>query len=100
MQPKNKHLLERKVSTSLSQKDRILLIRKGNSFFNDGFIEQARKIFITVGYQDGIMRIRDYYLEKNNFKEALKVDKQNFFNSFSGGIGKSFAEIIHWWMKG
>jgi hypothetical protein len=49
------------------------LNRKGNALFNDGKIEEARKIFMTTGYSDGISRIGDYYKSQNRPLEALRM---------------------------
>ena len=49
------------------------LNRKGNQLFNDGKIEEARRIFMTTGYSDGLSRIGDYYKSKGRNLEALKM---------------------------
>jgi len=64
-----------KVSTPLpvdgSQK--AALNRKGNQLFNDGKIEEARRVFMTTGYTDGLSRVGDYYKSKGRLIEALKM---------------------------
>ncbi|MBN1686253.1 MAG: hypothetical protein JW852_06335 [Spirochaetales bacterium] len=57
----------------LSANDRVALIRKGNEFFNAGRIEDAKKIFITTRYGDGLARIGDYYVGKQDPLEALRM---------------------------
>ena len=59
----------------LSPQQRTLLIRRGNELFNAGNIEQAKRIFLTTGYSDGLLRTADYYLEKNDPYEALRLYK-------------------------
>jgi hypothetical protein len=49
------------------------LNRKGNQLFNDGKIEEARRIFMTTGYSDGLSRVGDYYSENNRPLEALRM---------------------------
>ena len=49
------------------------LNRKGNQLFNDGKIEEARRVFMTTGYSDGLSRIGDYYKANNRNLEALKM---------------------------
>ena len=49
------------------------LNRKGNQLFNDGKIEEARRVFITTGYSDGLCRVGDYYKSKGRLLEALKM---------------------------
>jgi len=57
----------------LSSNDRIALIRKGNELFNAGRIEDAKKIFITTRYGDGLTRIGDYYMGRKDQLEALRM---------------------------
>ena len=47
--------------------------RKGNILYNSGDIEGARRIFITTGYSDGLVRIGDYYKSKGRALDALKM---------------------------
>ena len=49
------------------------LNRKGNVLFNSGDIEGARRIFLTTGYSDGLVRIGDYYNAKGRALDALKM---------------------------
>ena len=50
-----------------------VLNRKGNHLYNSGDIEGARRIFLTTGYSDGIVRIGDYYYSKGKSLDALKM---------------------------
>jgi len=49
------------------------LNRKGNQKFNEGDIENARRIFMTTGYSDGLSRVGDYYKSKERPLEALRM---------------------------
>ena len=49
------------------------LNRKGNMLFNSGDIEGARRIFLTTGYSDGLVRIGDYYNTKGRPLDALRM---------------------------
>ena len=49
------------------------LNRKGNILFNSGDIEGARRIFLTTGYSDGLVRIGDYYKSKGKVLDALRM---------------------------
>lgn len=49
------------------------LNRKGNVLYNSGDIESARRIFLTTGYSDGLVRIGDYYKSKGRALDALKM---------------------------
>ncbi|MDR2542163.1 MAG: hypothetical protein LBC80_01760 [Treponema sp.] len=64
-----------KVSTpsSVEGSQKAALNRKGNQLFNDGKIEEARRIFMTTGYSDGLSRVGDFYKSNNRNLEALKM---------------------------
>jgi hypothetical protein len=49
------------------------LNRKGNMLYNSGDIEGARRIFLTTGYSDGLVRIGDYYKSKGRELDALRM---------------------------
>ena len=50
-----------------------VLNRKGNILYNSGDIEGARRIFITTGYSDGLVRVGDYYNSKGRMLDALRM---------------------------
>jgi hypothetical protein len=49
------------------------LNRKGNMLFNSGKVEEARRIFLTTSYSDGISRVGDYYKSQGRVLDALKM---------------------------
>lgn len=59
----------------LSPQQRVQLIRKGNECFNQGNVELAKKLFLTLHYSDGIDRVGDYYYNKGRPLEALEMYK-------------------------
>ena len=63
-------------TTAKSQIDgsqKAALNRKGNILYNSGDIEGARRIFITTGYSDGLVRVGDHYKSKGRPLDALKM---------------------------
>ncbi|MDR2403424.1 MAG: hypothetical protein LBD78_05290 [Spirochaetaceae bacterium] len=52
---------------------KVALNRKGNALYNAGDIEGARRIFLTTGYSDGLVRIGDYYMTKGRKLDALRM---------------------------
>ena len=58
--------------SALSIRQKAALNRSGNALFNEGKIEQARRIFSTTGYSDGLTRVGDAYAKKNEPIKALK----------------------------
>lgn len=57
----------------LSAEQRVALIRRGNELFNRGSIEDAKRIFVTVGYTDGLVRLGDHYNRHNEPLEAFRM---------------------------
>jgi hypothetical protein len=57
----------------LTSAQRSALIRRGNELFNAGKIEEAKRIFVTSRYSDGLIRLGDYYLKKNSHLEAFRM---------------------------
>jgi len=64
-----------KVSTpaQVDGSQKAALNRKGNQFYNEGKIEESRRIFMTTGYSDGLSRVGDFYKSKGRSLEALKM---------------------------
>ena len=62
-----------KPAFSLTSEQKVSLNRKGNLLFNQGDIEQARRIFLTTGYSDGLTRGADVYVDQNRELDALKL---------------------------
>jgi len=60
-------------SPEMEAADKAALNRKGNIFFNHGDVERARRIFLTTGYSDGIIRIGDYYRSNGRPLDALRM---------------------------
>lgn len=57
---------------SLTSEQKVVLNRKGNVLFNEGKIEEATRIFVTTGYSDGLTRVGDVFMKKNESLQALK----------------------------
>lgn len=59
--------------SGLNSEQKVILNRKANIMFNNGNIDDARRIYITTGYSDGLTRVGDYYMNKNESLKALKA---------------------------
>jgi hypothetical protein len=86
---------------TLAQDKRAALIRKGNEFFNGGKYDLARRIFITTGYTDGLIRLGDYYYKRKKHLLALQIywlapcpEKVEFL------VGKFASVVSKWLMDG
>ena len=75
MKSSNEHFIKvtENALTPLSSEQKVVLNRRGNQLFNEGFINEAQRIFITTGYSDGLTRVGDYYAARNNTLEALRM---------------------------
>lgn len=58
---------------SIDGQQKAALNRKGNMLYNSGDIEGARRIFLTTGYSDGLVRIGDFYQSKGRSLDALRM---------------------------
>jgi hypothetical protein len=61
------------IKPSMTSYQKAALNRKGNMLYNSGDVEEARRIFMTTGYSDGLSRIGDYYKSENRLIEALHM---------------------------
>lgn len=84
----------------LSPEQKVMLNRKGNTLFNEGKIEKAKRIFITTGYSDGLTRVGDVYLEKKDELLALKMYLLAHNKSKSEPIIEKMAGVISALLKG
>ena len=75
MKSGNEHFIKvtENALTHLNSEQKAVLNRRGNQLFNEGFINEAQRIFITTGYSDGLTRVGDYYAARNNTLEALRM---------------------------
>ena len=57
----------------LESADKAALNRKGNILFNSGDIESARRIYLTTGYSDGLIRVGNHYKSQGRMMDALRM---------------------------
>ena len=91
-------LVNPKVS-SLSSEQRIGLIRKGNEFFNSGNLEKAKRIFLTTGYSDGLIRVADKCLKNHDPFEALKLYKIAKAADKADALIEKMAFVLRRWIS-
>lgn len=78
----------------LSSEQKVILNRKANAMFNAGNIEDARRIYITTGYSDGLTRVGNYYMDKNEGLKALKAYYLAHNKRDAEPIYESIAQVI------
>lgn len=59
--------------TEITPKDRVALVRKGNELFNQQRYDAARRVFLTVKYSDGLIRLGDHYMKEGQSLEAFRM---------------------------
>lgn len=52
---------------------KVALNRRGNELLNKGDVEGARRIFMTTGYTDGLVRVGDRYQSQGRSLDALRM---------------------------
>jgi hypothetical protein len=84
---------------SLSPEQKTALIRKGNELFNRGEYEKAKRVFLTTGYTDGIIRIGDYYYKNKRPLEALRMYRVAPAPSKVEILIERMARVINKWLQ-
>ncbi len=79
--------------------DRAALIRKGNELFNAGKIDVAKKIFLTVRYSDGLLRVGEKTLEAGDALEALRLFWLAGDRNVVESMTERMAGIVRQWLK-
>ena len=80
--------------SGLTAEQKVILNRKANAMFNNGNVEDARRIFITTGYSDGLTRVGNYYMEKDQSLKALKLYFLAHNKRGSEPIYENIAKVI------
>jgi hypothetical protein len=84
---------------TLSPERKVILMRKGNQLFNEGDIETAGRIFMTIGYSDGLIRVGDSYYQKGEALEALRMYKAAPAQEKVDMITEKMALVIRNWLE-
>lgn len=58
---------------TIDRSKRAALIRKGNELFNNGDLSTAQRIFTTVRYSDGLIRLGNHYMDSGAPLEAFRL---------------------------
>lgn len=80
--------------SGLSSEQKVILNRRANEMFNKGNIEDARRIYITTGYSDGLTRVGNYYLSKHQNLKALKAYTLAHNKREASQIYEDIAKVI------
>ena len=83
------------VKPDIDKDKKAALNRKGNVLYNSGDIEGARRIFLTTGYSDGLVRVGDYYKLKGRPLDALRMYWQAPDRKKADPIIQQLSLVIH-----
>ncbi len=84
----------------ISTQKRAQLIRLGNQAFNQGDFYQAAKIFKAIKYQDGLIRLGDYYyFDKHQPLMAYGYYRLAKFSKMLNKITEGFVFALSCWLK-
>jgi hypothetical protein len=84
----------------LTPKERLLLIRKGNEFFNGGDVEKAARIFTATAYKDGLIRVGDYYyFDRKDPLKALQFYLEAQYEKRIREVFERIALVLKKWLS-
>lgn len=83
----------------LPSQQRVQLIRRGNEFYNKGDFQMAKKVFLTLGYNDGLIRLGDHFYEKGEPLEALAMYREANAQDKVDDMIIQMAQVIKKWLK-
>ena len=84
---------------SLEPQQKAALVRKGNELFNKGLYDQAKRIFLTAGYTDGLIRMGDYYFSNQQPLEAFRMYKIAPAEDKVEHLVEQMAGVISNWLQ-
>ena len=79
---------------ALSSEQKVLLNRRANEMFNNGLVEDAKRVYLATGYSDGLTRVADTYVKKGREMDALKLYLQAHNQRNSAPLTEKLAKII------
>ncbi len=85
--------------TEVDSSQKAALIRKANQLFNEGDIATAKKIFLTLGYSDGIIRAGDHHYKKAEYWEAWRLYSLAPSQSRMDFLVERMAAVLREWMR-
>jgi len=91
--------IKTKPAPELPSNQKAALIRKGNALFNEGNVELAKRIFITLRYGDGLIRVGDYHFKRNEYLEAFRLYWMANEKVKSEKLIEKMAQIIREWIR-
>jgi hypothetical protein len=86
-------------TAALPEEQRGALLRKGNALFNEKKYDLAKKVFLTTGYADGLIRLGDMYMKEKKPLEALRMYWLAPETKKVGALVERASEVLRSWLK-
>ena len=77
---------------------KVALIRKGNELFNKGEFELAKRIFLTTGYSDGLVRLGELYEKQKQPLEAFRMYYVAPYKRRTSEMLEQMAAVVQKWL--
>jgi len=90
--------LTRPPGKGITPSQKAALIRKGNELYNRKQYDQAKKIFLTVGYTDGISRIGDLCYKNKKILEAFRMYAMAPAPDKKAQMIEKMARVVQIWL--
>lgn len=84
--------------TNLSGEQKAQLIRRGNELFNERHYDLAERIFLTLGYSDGLVRVGDVMFKRHDYAHALKLYQKAPDPGRVARVAKRMAMVVRQWL--
>lgn len=91
--------LTRPEPPNLDPAQRAALIRQGNVLLNQGDLLQAKRIFFTVDYRDGMTRVGQELVKRGDFLEALRMFYLAKDRRHWEPLVKRMAAVVSRWLR-
>ena len=85
-------------SLNVTSQQKVALVRRGNEFFNQGKYDEARRIFLTLGYTDGLIRLGSHYYNKKQYVEALRMFASAPDIGRIQAMAPALARVVRMWL--
>jgi hypothetical protein len=86
-------------AADLAAELKVQLIRKGNELFTQGDFDQAKKIFVSTRYSDGMIRLGDRYAAQKDYLSALQMYKMAPAPDRAEAMIQKLTAVLQKWLK-
>ena len=83
----------------LQSEEKVLLTRKANQLFSCGEFATAQKIYLTVGYDAGLRKLAEHYMQKRNFLQAYLLFQAANEHNKETALRERFVAVLKKWLK-